>query len=349
MSELQIKCVVWDLDDTLWAGTLLEDPKVTLKPRVPDIIRELDGRGILHSIASRNEYAHAMDQLKSFGLHEYFLYPEIGWDAKSICIQRIAENLNIGYDTVLFVDDQPFERDEVASVHGDVWCLDSSRYLDLPDHPRLKPRYVTRDSVMRRTMYQDDVRRQKDEETFVGPQESFLRELNMVMEISEAREEDLLRAEELTYRTNQLNATGETHTVESLNDIRLRDNHKILVCELADRYGSYGKIGLALLEFGSTAWRLKLLLFSCRVMAKGVGTVFMSQLRNAAKERGVQLMADFRDTGRNRMMYITYAFAGFSEKAKQDDGMVLLENQLTDIPPCPDYLETNVNVDWSSL
>lgn len=347
MPAPHVKCVIWDLDNTLWEGVLLEHDRVTLKPGVADVIQELDRRGILHSIASRNDPADAMRQLRAFGLDQYFLYPEIGWDAKSAAVGRIVEKLNIGYDTILFLDDQPFERDEVASVHGDVWCLDAACYQDLPAHPRLQPKYVTRDSRLRRTMYQDDIRRQAEETSYVGPQESFLRQLNMVFEVAEAQEEDLLRAEELTYRTNQLNATGITYTVESLDAMRRSGNHKILVCELTDKYGSYGKIGLAVLAMEPGAWRLKLLLFSCRVMSKGVGTVFLSYLRHAAKARGVRLLADFRETSRNRMMFIAYAFAGFADTGQPNDGMMLLENDLTEIPPSPEYLQTHLKVDWS--
>jgi FkbH-like protein len=347
MSEPNVKCVVWDLDNTIWDGVLLEDAAVTLRPRMAEVIRELDTRGVLHSLASRNDPDEAVKRLRAFGLYEYFLYPEIGWGAKSAAVQRIVEKLNVGYDTILFVDDQPFERDEVASVHGEVWCLDSARYLELLAHPRLRPKYITRDSRLRRSMYQDDIKREKEESSFVGPQESFLRQLGMVFEIAETQEEDLLRAEELTYRTNQLNATGKTYTVEALEAMRRSGINKILVCELTDKYGSYGKIGLALLRLTPGAWRLELLLFSCRVMSKGVGTVFLSYLRHAARERGVRLLADFRETSRNRMMYITYAFAGFTEKDEQEDGMVLLENDLTDIPPSPEYLKTLVKVDWS--
>ncbi len=348
MSESHIKCVIWDLDNTIWDGVLLENAAVCPKPRIGEVIEELDKRGILHSIASRNDRDDALRQLQAFGLHEYFLYPEIGWDAKSAAVQRIVEKLNIGYDTILFVDDQPFERDEVASVHRDVWCLDSARYLELLEHPRLRPKYITRDSRLRRAMYQDDIKRQTEESSFVGPRESFLRQLGMVFEIAEAQEEDLLRAEELTYRTNQLNATGRTYTVESLDAMRRSGKHKILVCELTDKYGSYGKIGLAVLDLAPGVWHLRLLLFSCRVMSQGVGTIFLSHLRRAARDRGVRLLADFRETSRNRMMRIAYAFAGFAEKEGLKDNMMVLENDLTDIPPTPDYVTTAVKTDWST-
>jgi FkbH-like protein len=348
MPETGIKCVVWDLDNTVWDGTLLEDPGVRLKPKIPEVLKELDRRGILHSVASRNDYDDAMAKLKAFGIADYFLYPQIRWDAKSVSIRDIREHLNVGYDAMLFLDDLPFERDEVANTHGDVWCLDSRRYLELLDHPRLRPHYITADSAKRRRMYMDDMARHEEEAGFAGPKESFLRQLGMVFEIAEARQTDLERAEELTYRTNQLNATGETYTVESLNAMRLDGCHKLLVCELTDRYGSYGKIGLAVLELDPGAWKLKLLLFSCRVMSAGVSSVFLSYLRHSAEEHGVRLLAEFRDTGRNRVMRVAYMVAGFVEKEKRHDGMTLLENELTDVPPMPDYCQTISKVSWST-
>ena len=349
MTETPIKCVVWDLDDTLWDGVLLEDETVTLKPGVHEIIVELDRRGILHSIASRNNHDDAMRKLAEFDLADYFLYPAIGWDAKSFSIKRIVESLNIGMDAVLFVDDQPFERDEVASQHPDIWCLDSTDYLTLTEHPRLLPKYITEDSARRRAMYHADLQRQRDEDNFAGPSQEFLRQLNMIFDISEAAEHDLLRAEELTYRTNQLNATGRRYTVEMLRAMLSRGTHRIIVCELTDRYGSYGKIGLAVLRVDDDAWDLELLLFSCRVMSKGVGTVFLTCLRKAAQEQGVRLLADFKETDRNRAMFITYAFAGFKEVDRDADDMILMENDLTEIPPTPDHLALNITVDWSKL
>lgn len=347
MPEPTVKCVVWDLDNTVWDGTLLEDDDVRLKPHVPEVLDILDRRGILHSIASRNDRDLALAKLREFGIEQYFLYPEIRWDAKSVSFQNIQKNLNIGYDTLLFLDDQPFERDEVASVHDDVWCLDSARVLEILDHPRLKPKYVTDESALRRRMYLEDMARRKEEESFVGPKESFLRQLDMVFDISEAQAADLVRAEELTYRTNQLNATGVKYTVESLEAMRRDPRYKVLVCELKDKYGSQGKIGLALVERLPGAWNLKLMLFSCRVLSAGVGGVLLTYLRNAAKNRAVHLLADFRDTGHNRMMRVTYMVGGFGEREQRADGSVVLENDLSDVPPLPDFLKIQVNVDWS--
>ena len=109
-----VKVLVWDLDETLWSGTLIEGDDVRPRPGVPETLEALDSRGILHSIASKNDPDMALARLRELGLHDYFLYPQIGWSTKSSGIRKIAESINVGLDAIAFIDDQPFERDEVA-------------------------------------------------------------------------------------------------------------------------------------------------------------------------------------------------------------------------------------------
>lgn len=339
--EHKIKCVVWDLDNTVWDGVLLEDGEVTLREGVVEIIRALDERGILQSIASKNEHHSAMSKLEEFGLADYFLYPQINWNAKSSSLKAIAEKLNIGINTFAFLDDQPFELEEVAFSNPEVTCIDSTDLSGLLDRPELIPRFVTDDSKKRRLMYLADLQRNETEASFEGPQDEFLASLEMVMTIAPAREEDLQRAEELTVRTNQLNTTGYTYSYDELNEFRTSERHKLLIAGLEDKYGTYGKIGLALLECGDEVWEVKLLLMSCRVMSRGVGTILINHIRRLAHEAGVKLRAEFVSTDRNRMMYITYKFAGFNE-VEQNDRCVVFENDLTTIPPHPEYAVVNI-------
>jgi FkbH-like protein len=90
-----------------------------------------------------------------------------------------------------------------------------------------------------------------------------------------------------------------------------------------DRFGSYGKIGLVLIETSVKVWRLRLLLMSCRVMSRGVGGIVLSHLMRQARDAGVELQADLVETGRNRMMQTTYAFAGFREIDRADQHVTL--------------------------
>jgi FkbH-like protein len=337
----RIKCVVWDLDNTLWDGTLLEGGEVTVRPEVVAEIRRLDDNGILHSIASKNDYDAAMARLRAEGLDEYFLYPQINWNPKSSSIEQIAKSINIGIDAIAFVDDQPFERAEVEHAHSSVITVDALEVDTVLKNPAFEPRFVTDESKLRRLMYRGDVERNREEQEYRGTSEEFLATLDIRFTIRQAQREDLRRAEELTVRTNQLNSTGRTYSYEELDELRQSPDHVLLVASLTDRYGSYGTIGLALAERGRPAWHLRMLLMSCRVMARGVGTVLLNHLMSLAKQDGAVLRADFVETGRNRVMYVTFAFAGFTE-VERDGAQLVLESDLERIQGWPDYLTVNL-------
>jgi FkbH-like protein len=334
----KIKCLVWDLDNTLWKGTLLEDADVQLNPVAVKLIKTLDERGILQSIASKNDHDLAWAKLESFGLSEYFLYPQINWNPKSDSINNIASLINIGLDTIAFVDDQAYEREEVNFSHAMVLTIDAMDIDKIENMEVMIPRFITDDSRQRRQMYQSDIRRNEVEKDFTGAQDEFLNTLGMSLSITTARTEDLKRAEELTQRTNQLNTTAYTYDYDELAFFSQSPDHLLLVAGLEDKFGTYGKIGLVLVEKSPEIWTIKLLLMSCRVMSRGVGTVLITFLRNLARENSVALRAEFVTNDRNRMMYITYKFNQFKEIDKRDN-WALLENDLSVIPEFPTYMK----------
>ncbi|MFL6110917.1 MAG: HAD-IIIC family phosphatase [Catenulispora sp.] len=334
----RVKCVVWDLDNTLWDGVLLEDGQVVPRPGAVEVIRTLDARGILQSVASRNDHDAAMEQLERFGLAEYFLYPRITWNPKSDAVAEIAKALNIGLDAVAFVDDQPFELEEVAFRHPQVLCVPAAEIESATaGWEEFQPRFITDESRRRRQLYRNDIRRDEAEEESRAAGEDFLATLDMVFTIAPAAEEDLRRAEELTVRTNQLNSTGRTYSYEDLRALCESPDHLVLVAELQDRFGPYGKIGLALVDTGGPVWVLRLLLMSCRVMSRGVGAVLLHHVMALARDHGARLRAEFVETGRNRAMFVTYRFAGFREVG-EDGGATLLEADLQNVPPPPGHL-----------
>lgn len=337
----KIKCVVWDLDNTLWDGVLLEDNQVKPRREVLTIIRILDERGILQSIASKNNYEIAMGKLEELGINEYFLYPQINWNSKSSSVKNIAQSLNIGINTFAFVDDQQFELDEVKFSIPEVRCINIEELDSLADRPDMIPDFITADSKNRRYMYLSDQKRKRDEEEFNGPQEEFLASLGMTFTISPVGEGDLERAEELSVRTNQLNSTGYTYSYDELKEFSKSNKYKVMIAALDDKYGTYGKIGLSLVECDGNKWTIKLLLMSCRVMSRGVGTVMLNYIMNLAIEQGATLYAEFVSNDRNRMMYITYKFAGFNEVLKEGD-WVVFECGIKDIQKFPDYIKVNL-------
>ena len=167
-------------------------------------------------------------------------------------------------------------------------------------------------------MYQTDIIRNNVEKDFNGTKEDFLKSLHMTFYINKAKEEDLQRAEELTVRTHQLNSTGHIYSYDELKACIGDEKYEVLVTRLDDKYGTYGTVGLALIEKSEKVWEVKLLLMSCRVISRGVGNILLNYICNEAKKAGVKLQAQFVPTDKNRIMYITYKFNGFKEIKEKD-------------------------------
>lgn len=311
MKRKKIKLLIWDLDNTVWDGTLVEAGQVSLKESILEIIKALDRRGILQSVASKNDYSLAAAKLEEFGLMEFFLYPQINWNAKSESIKKIVNKFSIGFDTVAFIDDSSYELDEVSYHCPDILCLNENCIEEILDMDCFKPDFLTDDTINRRRMYQEDVLRMNEEQVFSGSNESFLHKLNMELRISVARENDLIRMQELIIRTNQLNTTGYSYSYEQLVELSTSTNYKCYVCTLADKYGSYGQIGLSVINISEEQWTIELLLMSCRTINRGIGSIFLNYLIHAANKANVRLIGKYIPNNKNRLMQLTYQFAGF--------------------------------------
>jgi FkbH-like protein len=313
------KCVVWDLDGTLWDGTLGEDAQVLPCAAAFASVLELDRRGLLQSIASRAPSGLALAQLGDLGLADYFLYPQFGTPSKSQAIAAIADALGIGIDSLVLVDDDPFERAEVAHTLPQVRCLEAALRGRLTEQPEFDfPR--SESAGQRRRWYQNEQRRRAAEAAHPGPPAEFLAGLDLRLRIRRAHPAELARAEELTLRTHQLNSTGEPYSAAELAERGDRADSRVLLAELRDRFGDHGDIGLLLVDVGADLWHLRLLLTSCRVLSRGVGGVLLSWLAQRAQAAGVRLECDFRDTGKNRAMRIAYGFAGM-RPLREEAGM----------------------------
>ena len=162
----------------------------------------------------------------------------------------------------------------------------------------------------------------------------------MKLSITPVTQRDLQRVEELTVRTHQLNSTGYTYSYEELAALAEDPGYIFCICGLSDDYGDSGKVGLLLLENGADALRLKLLIVSCRVMSRGIGTALLCYATQLAARLHKKLLAEYLETEYNRIMYITYKLAGFEDV--EEDGRRILLQFSQDAPlSFPEYLDVS--------
>lgn len=269
----QVKCVVWDLDNTLWKGTLIEteEPeKLQLNKGVLEIVQELDRRGIIQSVASKNDMDAAWPILDRLGLAEYFLYPQIHWNAKSGSMEQIAKCLNIGIDSLALIDDSSFEREQVRSVWPQVRVYDVTELSDLL-HKAEFTVTITEESKKRRAMYRAEEKRNQmmsdgNEDTI-----TFLKKCHLQIEIfAPESDTEILRCYELVVRTNQLNMSGKKYSQEEFMDILNRSGYKNFAFSCKDDFGEYGIVGFGQYRVENNWIIFTEFAMSCRVAGKYV-------------------------------------------------------------------------------
>jgi FkbH-like protein len=318
-----IKCVVWDLDNTLWDGILIENglSGIRLRESVVNVIEEIDRRGILQSIASKNNQEDAFNALRHFGIEEYFLYPQINWDPKSKSVARIAKSLNIGLDSVVFIDDQEFEREEVHSTLSTVVALDAANFSGLLDMAGAQLP-ITEESRRRRQMYREQERREETIESSKGDYIEFLRSCQMEVNIGSLNQTNLERVYELAQRTNQLNFSGNRYQLEQLKEMAKKPGIRTLVISCRDRFGDYGIVGFAVIDLDKQV--LLDLMFSCRVQSKRVEHAVLSYLlQQYVADKGGDFYVNYRRSSKNANSSIVFKEFGF-EPVKEENGLSVL-------------------------
>lgn len=319
-----LKCIVWDLDNTLWSGTLIEDgpERIRLREDVVELIKDTDRRGILHSIASKNNPDDAAHVLESMGLAEYFLHPQVSWNPKSQSVALIAELLNLGVDSLMFVDDQPFEREEVSRALPSVTVLDAASYREIASRPECRSP-ITDESRQRRAMYRQEEQRIRIKETFQGDYRTFLRDCQIRLTLSPLTAQNSERVYELAQRTNQMNFSGNRYPRQQLTELRKASAHETYVMECRDRFGSYGIVGFAVVDVGEP--RLLDLMFSCRVQAKHVEHAFLAFIISKhARTPSRDFHANYRRTKKNESSGRVFEDVGF-EVISEHDGVLNLK------------------------
>lgn len=319
----KVKCVVWDLDNTLWDGTLIEsEPELLqLRPGVKELIQALDERGFLQSIASKNDYEAAWPVVERLGLAEYFLYPQIHWNAKSASIQQIARDLNIGVDTFALLDDSVFEREQVRSALPQVRCFDTPELPTLLERPEFSV-LVTEESRQRRQMYRAEAKRRSVMAEDHDDTISFLKKCHLQVEVFEPKtEKELLRCYELLTRTNQLNMSGVKYSREEFDQALLRDGHQAFAFSCGDDFGDYGIVGFGQYTKQQDKLIMKEFAMSCRVAGKFVESALFASLLE--REQCLQGEMCLIKTKKNVLLRNTLGQIGFTVETEFEEKLNL--------------------------
>ena len=300
----KVKCVVWDLDKTLWDGILIEDHPESIKAyeKSVQLIKALDERGILNVVCSKNDREPAKEKLEELGLWEYFVDAQINWQPKSVNIELIAKNLNIGLDTFAFIDDSAFEREQVHQALPMVRCFEETQIPHLLEEDCLDVP-VTEDSKKRRKTYFMLAKRKEEEAKWAGNIDDFLRKCKMVLTLGKPEETEVMRCFELLQRTNQLNISGRRLTLEQVQELIQDEGIDTFVMLCGDVFGEYGIVGFVAIDKHGERPVITDLVISCRVANKKVEHSLILWLARHYQEVGYQaLEVYFKPSKKNGLL-----------------------------------------------
>jgi FkbH-like protein len=336
-SGLTRKVLVLDLDNTLWGGVVGEDglDGLTLGPEGPGrayvafqrAVLELWERGILLAVNSKNNPDDALAVLRKHPhmvlREEHFAAMRINWQDKATNLREIADELRLGSDSFVFVDDQPAERALVREVMPEVltpdWPADATEYVAalhaLNDFERL---HTTDEDRRRAAMYREESDRERFR-TSAASLRDYLAGLGIVATLAPVRESDVPRVAQLTQKTNQFNLTTIRYQERDIRDFAAAPDARVLTLHVRDRFGDAGLVGVAIIRIEGPSWRLDTLLLSCRVMSRRIEFAWLGALAADARAAGAQeLRGEYRATPKNGVVRDLFAEAGFSCVATDD-------------------------------
>lgn len=352
-----VKCIVLDCDNTLWGGVIGEDGLggIRLGETYPGIcyqefqrqLRDLNRMGFLLALSSKNnedEVRRVFDEHPGMILRlDNIAAERVNWQDKVANLQELAEELNIGLDSFVFIDDSDFEinlvRERLPQVRSFLvpaqpWKLPAL----LPSIRALDKLAITAEDRKKATMYLQE-RARKSFKTQAGDMEAYLRglDIRMLFEPFDPAQH-LARAAQLTQKTNQFNLTTRRFSEADLSRF-IADGGHIFTASLSDRFGDYGRIILAMLlpAADGRAIRLHVFLMSCRVIGRGIEGSFLRLVLGRMRDLGFRRCeAEFLPTPKNAVSAGFLAAAGFTETGRDADGRIAYHLPLDAEPAAAD-------------
>lgn len=324
------KCILLDCDNTLWGGIVGEDGigGLALGDTFPGRafqafqreLQMLKARGFMLAIASKNDEAEV---LAVFERHDGMVLSlddiaarQINWQPKSEGIKAIATELNIGVDSMVFVDDNPFELAEVGAALPELRCL------QVPEELAELPTLLSDSGLFRRVRISgEDLRRtemmkseaQRRDQLATMDRDQFLASLELCVTFSSVADDHITRVAQLTNKTNQFNLTTIRRDENQIRQLVDSPDHDVWAIQVNDRFGDYGIVGVAIVDHGDEAWTVDTFLMSCRVLGRGVETAFLTAIADDAVARGVtQLVGRYEPTRKNGQVATFYSEHGFA-------------------------------------
>lgn len=322
------KCIVLDCDNTLWGGIIGEDGLggIDLGTAPPgngyrdfqEVLRSLRHRGILLAIASKNNPDEVDEVFKS---HDAMVLSfddisvwKVSWQPKSASISEIASELNIGVDSIVFIDDSQYEIAEVTAALPQVTCLQA------PDDPATLAHMVQESGLFRNLrVSEEDLKRTEmvaaerlRTASAAMTDGDFLGTLGLEVAYLRAAEEHVGRIAQLTNKTNQFNLTTVRRSEAEIRALIDSNEYAVRAIRVSDRFGDYGLVGVGIIERSNEAWQIDTLLMSCRVLGRGVETAFIHALVAEAMALGAPaVLGRFVATAKNAQVEDLYPRHGF--------------------------------------
>jgi len=315
------KCLVLDLDNTLWGGVIGDDgingiqigketPEAEAFTEFQQYVRALKERGVILAVCSKNDYVNAREGFTHpdsiLKLDDFSAF-KANWDPKHENIRSIAKILNIGIESLVFADDNPAEREIVRSQEPDVAVPEFGRnvakYIDVLDKTGyFETVSLSSDDLQRSSFYVDNSAREVLQGAFEN-YEDFLRSLEMKAEIKVFTPVYLNRITQLINKTNQFNVTTRRYTQNEIEKVSANSNYVTLYGRLLDKFGDNGLISIMIGEVRGSELHLDLWLMSCRVLKRGMENAMFDQLVASAQANSVStIYGYYYPTAKNGMV-----------------------------------------------
>jgi FkbH-like protein len=369
LSGRTAKVLVVDLDNTLWGGVIGEDGMAGIKvgPEYPGAayqalhraLLDLSRKGILLAVCSKNNLDDALEALdKHPGMlvrAKHFAALRINWTDKAQNLREIAQELNVGIDALAFLDDDPFEREQVRAALPEVTVIDLSSN-DLPKNPleyasavrncaAFERLTLSAEDQQRTAMYAAQKQRAGAEQNFQS-KEDFFRFLEQEAELEPVSDLTLARVAQLTQKTNQFNLTTRRYTEPQIAEMAKQPEWHIFSIRARDRFGDHGLVGVAIAHDEGEQCEVDTFLLSCRVIGRTVETALLAHLAESAAQRGrKRLVGWFLPTKKNAPARDFYQQHGFERQETNGAGSLWALDLKSSTLRCPDWIQRKVTAE----